>query len=322
MWLDVSCVPISPIYSSVGYCVAYLAQGLSTTFIRIAEVSSTLSLFIPKRQSVELGLYVSIIYMKKLFVFFLPMAALMAGCEKESNGTHEQDSYNHLVKEVICEYWDFEGGDQKSVFEFKYDDKNRLCYVTEKRYYDDQLDADNVYRYSYDVDELLILGDMNESRYDEMTRFAVKYTYKFENDLMVSELWEQTWGDYSTETTFIYDNAGLLSRVTGESEGLSYSPDYMVSWNNGNIVGPNIYSQNYNNANLDFSSLLWGEFDPKADRNIFKGIHNKNLVEKETDGDYLLLYSYEFDQYGSPVKIEASDNKGWNSTKLYIEYHQ
>ena len=104
------------------------------------------------------------------------------------------------MKEVVLEYWDFEGGDEKAVFEFKYDDQNRLCYVTEKRYYDDQLDADNVYRYAYDRDELVILGDMYESRYDEMTHFSVKYTYRFENGLMVYELWEQTWGDYSTET--------------------------------------------------------------------------------------------------------------------------
>lgn len=259
--------------------------------------------------------------MKKLLMFFLPFAVLLTGCEKKNNETPEQNSFNRLVKEVVLEYWDFEGGDEKAVFEFKYDDQNRLCYVTEKRYYDDQLDADNVYRYAYDRDELVILGDMYESRYDEMTHFSVKYTYRFENGLMVYELWEQTWGDYSTETTFSYDSAGLLSRVVGESEGLSYSPDYFVSWNNGNVVGPNVYSNKKNNANLDFSSLLWGEFDPKADRNIFKGIHNKNLVEKETDGDYLLVYSYEFNQYGFPVKIEASDDKGWNSTKLSIRYY-
>ena len=37
MCWDAFCIPIPHIYPSVGYCVAYLAQGLSTTFIRITE---------------------------------------------------------------------------------------------------------------------------------------------------------------------------------------------------------------------------------------------------------------------------------------------
>lgn len=259
--------------------------------------------------------------MKKLLLLFLPFAALLAGCEKENDETHGQDSFNRLVKEVTCECWDWEGGDEKSVFEFKYDDKNRLCYVAEKRYNDkDQLYGDNVYRYAYELNELTILGDMNQENETSETHYSVTYTYRFENDLMISELREV--GNSSEVASFYYDNAGLLSRMIEEYNWINHHVDLLVSWNNGNMVGPNVYSSYKNNANLDFSSLMWGDYDPKSDRHVFKGIHNENLVEKEKDGDYLLLYSYVFDQYGYPIKIEASDNKGWNSTKLYIQYYQ
>lgn len=40
---DAFCIPISHIYSSVGYCVVYFSQGHTTTSYLINEISSTLS---------------------------------------------------------------------------------------------------------------------------------------------------------------------------------------------------------------------------------------------------------------------------------------
>jgi hypothetical protein len=47
MRIGAFCALIPHIYYGVGYCVGYLQQGLSTTFIWINEVSSTLSLYKP-----------------------------------------------------------------------------------------------------------------------------------------------------------------------------------------------------------------------------------------------------------------------------------
>ena len=85
----------------------------------------------------------------------------------------------------------------------------------------------------------------------------------------------------------------------------------------------NVYSNIKNPCNLDFSDLMWGDFSPQLDRNVFKGIHNDNFISKEIDeDDYIMIYSYEFDKKGYPIKIEASDNAAWSSISMVITYYE
>lgn len=237
--------------------------------------------------------------MKTNLYFLIPLMMIAVGCTSEGINDLSGDVYNRLVKSVKCDCW-FE----KSTFEFKYDDNNRLCYVTEKRYDEEGLlVADNNYSYSYLSDNVMVIGTMNEERYGEMTKFSVKYTYDFNNGVLASELWEQSWGGYSTETNYYYDTSGKLYRI--KAEGLD-TYEMLINWRDGNIVADSVYSSVLNKSNLDFSCFIDGQFDPKSDRNVFKGLHSVNLPERSGNDYVYCIYSYEYDDSGYPVKIRTS----------------
>jgi hypothetical protein len=69
--------------------------------------------------------------MKKLLLFFLPLAALLAGCEKEGcekeGGDLKKDgSFNRVVKSVDITAKGDQDYSSTISFEFKYDNQNRL----------------------------------------------------------------------------------------------------------------------------------------------------------------------------------------------------
>lgn len=278
--------------------------------------------------------------MKRIYILLFLFVYLVTGCEDyNSNKTSDNSNSNTSISNRLIKKVEYESLYATAVMEYEYDDLNRVSSVSEKIYEDGDLFADNVYYHSYDSDGLIVIGSMNEDRYGEMTRFSVKYTYEFKNGLLISELWEQTWGNYSIETTFHYDSKNTLSRKVSEDfdEG-----EISFEWKSGNIIkgdywdmpGTYSYTSAINKANLDILSLAEScsyQFDPTTDKNVFKGIHSKNLVNRydsdDTDSIFSMIFSYEYDSQGYPVEITiawfSDDPENNGLTETYsIEYYK
>lgn len=252
--------------------------------------------------------------MKKLLLLFLPLAALLAGCEKEGSYSEKDETPGNgklinMINMTIMEKDGEEYSTGRYNLQFAYDENIRLAEIRFVEVYENEESIENL-SFTYFKDEIY-------------SDYAGGTIFKFKEERVVS-LENEYWIE-----KYFYDAKGMLNQTQYIQGNSTYTTIYERS--EGDIIkiyGPKgerteiVYSGYKDKMNLDLwefysSGPLIAEY--AIDRTVFKNIGSTKLPAsiKTEYGDTIELF-YEFDKEGYPVKIKSVWSDGLSSDYIRI----
>ncbi len=258
--------------------------------------------------------------MKKLLLFFLPLAALLAGCEKEGGDLKKDGSFDRVVKSVDITYIDAEGGQEYSFtlsYEFKYDNQNRLTDAIV--FYNGNEQQHGQWSYSGNTVKMIDLYDDD---------YFIEWTFNSRG--LVNEQLSYYGEDSEYVTKYYYGKDGYLnSKITtsdqrGHYEELTYTRDggnvvlYTLEQNDHKDTYKYTYTSYTDKANIDLMAICGNFFIEypcemiEMDKSVFKSLGTKNLIKtfaSEQYEDDNWSFAYEFDEDDYVTRIDLYMNK-------------
>ena len=253
-------------------------------------------------------------------MFFLPLTALLAGCEKEDGGDSKKDgSFDRIVKSVdITAKGDQESSSTLS-YEFKYDSKNRLTDAI--IFYNGNEQSHGQWTYSGNNVKIIDLYDDDSS---------IEWTFNSRG--MVNEKVTNYGTEYITNITkYYYDSDGYLNSKIVRNDQNDIYVEFTYTRDCGNVVicrydgGHGLtktfkytYTDYKDKANIDLMAICGNFFIEypcemiEMDKNVFKSLGNKNLIKtfaSEQYEDDNWSFAYEFDDDGYVTHIDLYMNK-------------
>ena len=268
--------------------------------------------------------------MKKLLLFFLPLAALLAGCEKEGILNSDQSTQEHLVASI--EIISSEG---KESFDFKYDKNGRLTDMIES--YNGHEYAHNTFIYS---DKTIMMTDS----YNNNDPIEWKLNNKGlinEQQILRSATDTQIYNYYYDDNNLLNDKDDIYKYI--DYDGSEHFNRKSINFHreNGNVVRVDheyanvskhfTFTDYTNKANIDFTVFFHLHYPVESrpypvdffelDKNSFISLGNKNLPKSmwnDKTPEEVTSFSYKFNQLGYVIEINESRKDG--STTYKINY--
>ncbi len=255
--------------------------------------------------------------MKKIIPILF--CAVLSACTDFSDDMREKTSSasDKLAEKIVL--YEYEDGETSSkIWNFTYDEKNRVKTVTEE---DDVV----LYNYSYEEDKML------ESM---TTSYGVYYTTFDFADGRLIEITTTYSGGYTNHEILEYDDKEAKPT---KLKGVSH--DYYYKWDNsGNLVeilytyndSPYYYTYSNvkNKCNIDFLSIfvdygVGGNMD-FLDRNLFDCFVSPNLPSAETDsqGNIEMKFSYKYDKDGYVTEAKIEDQEDSDCYYIFQIYYR
>lgn len=257
-------------------------------------------------------------------MFFLPLAAFLAGCEKENGNSKKDGPFDRVVKSIDITAKGDQDYSSTLSYELKYDSKNRLTDAVIFYNGNEQSHA----KWSYSVNSVKMIdlydddyciewifnsrGVVNEQvfYYGEDSEYVTKYYYGNDGYLNSKiETWDQ-YGGY-TEYTYTRESGNVVLCTYEDGYGKS---KYMYT-----------YTDYTDKANIDLMAIICVDLleypypcnGAEMDKNIFKSLGNKNLIKtvvEDGEDDWRWSFAYEFDDYGYVTRIDLYMDKQLNGS--------
>ena len=253
--------------------------------------------------------------MKKLLMFFLSLAVLLSGCEKDkvASGT-----YNRLVKSVdITAKGDQENSSTLS-FEFKYDSKKRLTDAIV--FYNGNEQQHGQWSYSGNTVKMIDLYDDD---------YSIEWTFNSRGKV------NEVVSNYGI-AKYYYDSDGCLNSKIETNDQYGVYKELTYTRECGNVVLCRYediydpirtyrytYTDYKDQANIDLMAICGNFFIEypceliEMDKSVFKSLGNKNLIKtfaSEQYEDDNWSFAYEFDGDGYVTRIDLYMNKRLNGS--------
>lgn len=254
--------------------------------------------------------------MKKLLLFFLPLAALLAGCEKEGGDSKKDGSFDRIVKSVDITAKGDQDYTSTLSYEFNYDSKNRLTDAI--IFFDGNEQSHAQWNYSGNTVKMIDLYDDDYS-----------IEWKFNSRGMVNEQVAHYGVGYITR--YYYNNDGYLNSKIQTCDQHGFYEELTYTREGGNVV---LYTRESNDeeketykytytdyidkANIDLMAICGNFFIEypckliEMDKSVFKSLGTKNLIKtfaSEQYEDYNWSFAYEFDEDGYVTRIDLYMDK-------------
>lgn len=260
--------------------------------------------------------------MKKLLLLFLPLAALLAGCEKEGDDSKKEGSFYRVVKSVDITAKGDEDDSSTLSYEFKYDNQNRLTDAIV--FYNGNEQSHGQWSYPGNTVKMIDLYDDD---------YFIEWTFNSRG--LVNEQLSYYGEDSEYVTKYYYGNDGYLNSKIQTCDQHGFYEELTYTREGGNVV---LYTRESNDeeketykytytdyidkANIDLMAICGNLFIEhpcemtEMDKTVFKSLGNKNLIKtfaSEQYEDYNWSFAYEFDNDGYVTRIDLYMDK-----RLYV----
>lgn len=252
--------------------------------------------------------------MKKLLLFFLPLAALLAGCEKEGGDLKKDGSFDRVVKAVDITAKGDEDYSSTLSYEFKYDNQNRLTDAIV--FYNGNEQQHGQWSYSGNTVKMIDLY---------IDDYFIEWTFNSRG--LVNEMLM----DSEYVTKYYYGNDGYLNSRITTCDQRGYWEELTYTREGGNVVlcscedsydQKHTYKYTYTDytdkANIDLMAICGNFFIEypcemiEMDKSVFKSLGTKNLIKtfaSEQYEDDNWSFAYEFDEDDYVTRIDLYMNK-------------
>ena len=256
-------------------------------------------------------------------MFFLPLTALLAGCEKEDGGDSKKDgSFDRIVKSVDITAKGDQDYTSTLSYEFNYDSKNRLTDAI--IFYDGNERSHGQWSYLGNTVKLIDLY------YDD---YSIEWTINSRG--LVNEQVSYYGENSEYITRYYYNNDGYLNSQIQTCDQHGIYEEFTYSREDGNVVlythedsdGKATYKYTYTDytdkANIDLMAIVGNFFIEypcqlaEMDKSVFKSLGTKNLIKtfaSEQYEDDNWSFAYEFDNDGYVTHIDLYMDKRLNGS--------
>lgn len=273
--------------------------------------------------------------MKKLLLLFLPLVAILAGCEKENENSKDQEglpTYGKLIKTATVSIM----GEDYMEYNFRYDTNDRLINMDiqiNDSYYDNPIRMNCTYEYTKSKVSVTVIGDdaYGDLNNDYVAEYmfdadGTPYSCKREGHVATQEF------HLGTRESYIYENGYISKRlvmgVENYDPATSFSAEY--EWEERNLqkiqydmvddepsmVFRYTYDTRVDKSNLDLIKLMYyinyyrgGHYT--ADKSIFKGMSSQNLIKtytifEGTEEVETMNFDYRLDSDGYVMEVTTT----------------